>query len=414
MTDTADSPTRESQPPTSDETEVEELRDRLNEVEEQNEELEKKVASAEAEKQKFSQKLDRIKRENSKLKQSPLFVATVQELLDDKEVLIRQHGNNQEAVTELTAELHDDIEIHDRVAVDNSLNVVKTLSDETDARARVMEVSSNPNVTYSDIGGLDKQLREVRETVEKPITNPEIFDTVGIDAPNGILLHGPPGTGKTMIAKAVAEKTDATFIQLAGSDLAQKFIGEGSKLVRNLFELARDNEPAVIFIDEIDAIGGTRNNSKTSGDAEVQRTLMQLLNEMDGFDDRGQVSIIAATNRVDMLDDAILRPGRFDRLIEVAEPDAAGREQIFQIQTREMSLENSLSPADLADMVEDGVTGADIDAVCTEAGMFAIRNDRTEVTEEDFKNAYTKMKEARTSEKNGDGETTAGTAVAFA
>jgi proteasome regulatory subunit len=413
MTDTADSATPDSQSrPSTDDDEVEELQNRLTNVEEQNEELQQKVASAEAEKKKFAQRLDRIKRENEKLKQSPLFVATVEETLENQEVVIRQHGNNQEAVTELTNELHEDIEPHDRVAVDNSLNVVKALTDETDSRARVMEVTGSPDVAYSDIGGLNEQLLEVRETVEKPITEPEMFDSLGIDPPNGILLHGPPGTGKTLIAKAVAQKTDATFIQLAGSDLAQKFIGEGAKLVRDLFKLARENEPAVIFIDEIDAIGGTRNNSKTSGDAEVQRTLMQLLNEMDGFDDRGQVSIIAATNRVDMLDDAILRPGRFDRLIEVDEPDAAGREQIFQIHTRDMKLADSVDAEDLADLVEDGVTGADIDAICTEAGMFAIRNERTEVTAEDFENAYEKLQDAR--DGGADSTAAAGTPTAFA
>jgi proteasome regulatory subunit len=195
-----------------------------------------------------------------------------------------------------------------------------------------------------------------------------------------------------MLAKAVANQTDATFIKMAGSELVHKFIGEGAKLVRDLFELARQHEPAVIFIDEIDAIASKRTDSKTSGDAEVQRTMMQLLAEMDGFDDRGQISIIAATNRFDMLDRAILRPGRFDRLIEVPVPGAEGRERIFQIHTRSMQVDDGVDFAALAEAT-DGASGADIKAVCTEAGMFAIRDDRTTVEMQDFEDAWEKIQQ---------------------
>jgi proteasome regulatory subunit len=193
-----------------------------------------------------------------------------------------------------------------------------------------------------------------------------------------------------MLAKAVANETDATFIKMAGSELVHKFIGEGAKLVRDLFELARQHQPAVIFIDEIDAIAAKRTESKTSGDAEVQRTMMQLLSEMDGFDDRGEIRIIAATNRFDMLDRAILRPGRFDRLIEVPNPDWEGREQIFRIHTRNMNVAEDLDFAALADLAEEA-SGADIKAICTEAGMFAIRDDRTTVRMQDFEDAYEKV-----------------------
>jgi proteasome regulatory subunit len=213
---------------------------------------------------------------------------------------------------------------------------------------------------------------------------------VGIDPPSGVLLHGPPGTGKTMLAKAVANQTDATFIKMAGSELVHKFIGEGAKLVRDLFELARQEEPAVVFIDEIDAIAAKRTDSKTSGDAEVQRTMMQLLSEMDGFEDRGEIRIIAATNRFDMLDRAILRPGRFDRLIEVPKPDAEGREQIFQIHTRDMNVSEDVDWTALAEMASEA-SGADVKAICTEAGMFAIRDDRTEVRMTDFEEAWEKI-----------------------
>jgi proteasome regulatory subunit len=217
-----------------------------------------------------------------------------------------------------------------------------------------------------------------------------MFEEVGIQPPSGVLLHGPPGTGKTMLAKAVANQTDATFIKMAGSELVHKFIGEGAKLVRDLFEVARENEPAVIFIDEIDAIASKRTDSKTSGDAEVQRTMMQLLSEMDGFDERGEIRLMAATNRFDMLDEAILRPGRFDRLIEVPKPDAVGREKILEIHTEDMNVAEDVDFARLAEELE-GYSGADIAALATEAGMFAIRDDRTTVREADFEAASEKL-----------------------
>ncbi|WP_135822637.1 proteasome-activating nucleotidase Pan1 [Halostella litorea] len=374
---------------TSQQEKIEALRERLEVLETQNEEMRDKLLDANAENNKYQQKLERLTHENKKLKQSPLFVATVQEVTDEG-VIIKQHGNNQEALTEVTDEMRTDIEPDSRVAVNNSLSVVKTLDDETDVRARVMEVSESPDVTYADIGGLEEQMQEVRETVEMPLNKPGAFDEVGIEPPSGVLLYGPPGTGKTMLAKAVANETDATFIKMAGSELVHKFIGEGAKLVRDLFQVARDHEPAVIFIDEIDAIAAKRTESKTSGDAEVQRTMMQLLSEMDGFEDRGEIRIIAATNRFDMLDRAILRPGRFDRLIEVPKPDHEGREIIFEIHTRDMNTADDVDFAALAEMAEDA-SGADVKAICTEAGMFAIRDDRTEIRQSDFEDAYEKI-----------------------
>ncbi|MFP4626593.1 MAG: proteasome-activating nucleotidase Pan1 [Natronomonas sp.] len=391
MTDTVDDVDFPYEDDESQQAKVEALEERLEILEAQNEEMRDKLLDANAENNKYQQKLERLTHENKKLKQSPLFVSTVQEITDDG-VIIKQHGNNQEALTEVTEEMRTDLAPDDRVAVNNSLSIVKQLDDETDVRARVMEVVESPGVTYEDIGGIDEQMEEVRETVEMPLENPEMFDSVGIDPPSGVLLYGPPGTGKTMLAKAVANQTDATFIKMAGSELVHKFIGEGAKLVRDLFELARQHEPAVIFIDEIDAIASKRTESKTSGDAEVQRTMMQLLSEMDGFEDRGQISIIAATNRFDMLDRAILRPGRFDRLIEVPEPSEEGREIIFQIHTRDMSVSTDVDFGKLAELTT-GASGADIKAVCTEAGMFTIRDDRTEVGMEDFEAAWSKIKQ---------------------
>ncbi len=370
---------------------IESLQEELDVLESQNEEMRDKLLDANAENNKYQQKLERLTHENKKLKQSPLFVATVQEITPDG-AIIKQHGNNQEALTEITAEMRETLAPDDRVAVNNSLSVVKTLEKETDVRARVMQVEHSPDVTYADIGGLEDQMQEVRETVEMPLEHPDMFEDVGIQPPSGVLLYGPPGTGKTMLAKAVANETDATFIKMAGSELVHKFIGEGAKLVRDLFEVARENQPAVLFIDEIDAIASKRTDSKTSGDAEVQRTMMQLLSEMDGFDERGEVRIIAATNRFDMLDPAILRPGRFDRLIEVPKPNTEGREIIFQIHTRKMNLASDIDFDDLAEMTPDA-SGADIKAICTEAGMFAIRDDRTEVTLNDFLEAHEKLQQ---------------------
>jgi len=391
MTDTVDDVELPYDDSASKQEKIESLEERLEVLESQNEEMRDKLLDANAENNKYQQKLERLTHENKKLKQSPLFVATVQELTDEG-VIIKQHGNNQEALTEVTEEMREGLEPDARVAVNNSLSIVKSLENETDVRARVMQVDESPDVTYGDIGGIRDQIDEVRETVEMPLKNPDMFDDVGIDPPSGVLLHGPPGTGKTMLAKAVANQTDATFIKMAGSELVHKFIGEGAKLVRDLFELARQHQPAVIFIDEIDAIASKRTDSKTSGDAEVQRTMMQLLSEMDGFEERGDIRIIAATNRFDMLDRAILRPGRFDRLIEVPEPDTAGREQIFQIHTRTMNVADDVDYESLAEL-SDGASGADIKAVCTEAGMFAIREDRTEVRMTDFEEAYEKIKQ---------------------
>jgi proteasome regulatory subunit len=391
MTDTVDDVDMPYDEDVSQQEMIDALEERLEVLEAQNEEMRDKLLDANAENNKYQQKLERLTHENKKLKQSPLFVATVQELTDEG-VIIKQHGNNQEALTEVTEEMREDLEPDSRVAVNNSLSIVKSLDDETDVRARVMQVEESPGVDYTDIGGIEEQVEEVRETVEMPLKNPGMFEDVGIDPPSGVLLHGPPGTGKTMLAKAVANQTDATFIKMAGSELVHKFIGEGAKLVRDLFELARQHEPAVIFIDEIDAIAAKRTDSKTSGDAEVQRTMMQLLSEMDGFEDRGEIRIIAATNRFDMLDRAILRPGRFDRLIEVPKPDATGREQIFQIHTRNMNVADDVDWAKLADLAVDA-SGADVKAICTEAGMFAIREDRTEVRMADFENAYEKIEQ---------------------
>ena len=365
------------------------LREHFEEIVRVNEQLTEQLDSARSRQSDLTGQVERLERENETLKTSSLYIATAEELTDDG-VIIKQHGNNQEVLTEVSPSVREDLEAGDRVAINDSFSVKTILDPETDSRAQAMQITQSPDVTYDDIGGLEEQIVEVREAVEAPLVDAEQFRTVGIEPPSGVLLHGPPGTGKTMLAKAVANETDATFIKMAGSELVRKFIGEGARLVRDLFELASEREPAIIFIDEIDAIASKRTESKTSGDAEVQRTMMQLLSEMDGFDDRGEIRIIAATNRFDMLDRAILRPGRFDRLIEVPEPDVEGRERILEIHTETMSLADDVDFAALAQETV-GLSGAELASLATEAGMFAIRDDRTTVTADDFTDALEKV-----------------------
>ncbi|AEH36468.1 proteasome-activating nucleotidase Pan2 [Halopiger xanaduensis] len=385
-------PHRDIDPDLPDDERLEALRDHFEDIVDVHEQLTDQLDEAEQRREQLREKVDRVERENETLKSSSLYIATVEDVMADDEVVVKQHGNNQEVLTEVSPRVADRVEPGDRVAVNDSFAIQTVLDAETDARAQSMEITAKPEVGYEDIGGIDEQVREVREAVEQPLSEPEVFDEVGIEPPSGVLLYGPPGTGKTMLAKAVANKTDATFIKMAGSELVRKFIGEGSRLVRDLFEMAREREPAIIFIDEIDAIATTRSESKTSGDAEVQRTMMQLLSEMDGFEARGEIRIIAATNRFDMLDRAILRPGRFDRLIEVPEPDRDGREQILEIHTRDMNIADGVDFDAIADETE-GYSGADIESLATEAGMFAIRNERNEVTHKDFVDALEKIED---------------------
>ncbi|ACV47428.1 MULTISPECIES: proteasome-activating nucleotidase Pan2 [Halomicrobium] len=386
-----DRPRLDLDPDMTPEERLEALRDHFEQIVEVNDELESQLDAAKDRRRSLTDDVDRIERENEMLKTSSLYIATAEEVTDDG-VIVKQHGNNQEVLTEVSPSMRERLEAGDRVAINDSFSVKEILEGEKDARAQAMEVDGSPDVTYDDIGGLEAQIREVREAVEEPLINAEQFREVGIEPPSGVLLHGPPGTGKTMLAKAVANETDATFIKMAGSELVRKFIGEGARLVRDLFELAADREPAVIFIDEIDAIAAKRTESKTSGDAEVQRTMMQLLSEMDGFDERGEIRIIAATNRFDMLDRAILRPGRFDRLIEVPNPDFDGRTRILEIHTEQMELADTVELSSIAGKT-DGLSGAELASLATEAGMFAIRDQRTTVTEADFDDALEKIED---------------------
>ena len=331
-----------------------------------------------------------LKRENNQLKRMPLFVAVVVDILPNGEIYLRQQGNNQEYLTNASEELRPLLKPGAKVAVNNALSIVKVIGNIYDSRVRVMELEESPEISYAQIGGLSNEIKEVREAVEYPLTRPEIFRRIGVEPPKGILLFGAPGTGKTLIAKAVAHEAKATFIRMSGSELVHKFIGEGAGLVRELFQLARERAPAIVFIDEIDAVGSMRTNDGTSGSAEVQRTLMQLLAEMDGFDNRGDVRIMAATNRADMLDPALLRPGRFDRLIEIPVPDRESRLQILKIHSRNMKL-GTVDLEEIA-LLTEKATGAELEAICREAGMMAVRRDAEEISMIDYTAAVHKVK----------------------
>jgi proteasome regulatory subunit len=352
--------------------------------------LESQILDLKVRNEELGREIAQLRRENNQLKRMPLFVAVVVDILDKGEVYLRQQGNNQEYITHVNEDLFSQLKPGTKVAVNNALSIVRIVGNIFDSRVRVMELDESPEVTFKHIGGLEKEIEEVREAVEYPLTKPHIYEQVGVDPPKGILLFGPPGTGKTLIAKAVAHEAKATFIRMSGSELVHKYIGEGAQLVRELFSLAREKSPSIVFIDEIDAVGSTRTNDGTSGSAEVQRTLMQLLAEMDGFDTRGDVRIMAATNRVDMLDPALLRPGRFDRVIEIPLPDAAARREILKIHSRKMRLEG----VDLDRIVEmtENTTGAELQAVCREAGMMAVRREATGVSQDDFLKAVRKVK----------------------
>ncbi len=356
----------------------------LKELEAENASLRSQLEMLMRQNANLSAELQYYKKEVEKLVSPPLIEAVLLEMLDDGRAVVKSTtGPN------LIVRIDDKIDRTSlrpgsRVALNQrGSTIVEVLRERQDPIAQAMEVIERPNVSYRDIGGLSEQLKLVREVVELPLTRPELFKELGIEPLKGVLLYGPPGTGKTLIAKAVAREANATFIRVVASEFVQKFIGEGARIVREVFSLARKKAPAIIFIDEIDAIGAKRLDIGTSGEREVQRTLMQLLAEIDGFNDLYNVRIIAATNRIDILDPALLRPGRFDRIIEIPPPDFKGRIEIFRIHTRKMKVSRNVDFGKLAEMTE-GFTGADIKAVCIEAGYNALRKGKRTVQMSDF------------------------------
>ncbi len=330
-----------------------------------------------------------LQKQVTKLSAPPYVLAEVVEIVDARRVVIRTTNAGPAFIIEVPNEFS--VRPGDRVLMPaNGFSIVEKLPEETDEIANAMQVFEKPDVNFSEIGGLSSIVQDVKDVVELPLLNPEVFRDMGIDPPKGVLLHGPPGTGKTMIAKAVARETNSSFIKITASELARKYIGEGAKLVRNVFKLAKSKSPAIIFIDEIDAIASNRMDANTIGDREIQRTLMQLLSEIDGFDNLANVRIIAATNRIDILDSAILRPGRFDRIIEIPLPDETARREIFKIYLSKMKLSDDVNVELLVKSTND-LSGADIKAVCTEAGMNAIRNNKNRADSTDFTFATKKV-----------------------
>lgn len=353
----------------------------------------------EAELKRLQIELERTKRELNRMRAPPLLLGYVEDVLSDKKAVVKSTTGPSFVVglSEFIAPAK--VKAGARVALNKTtLAVIGVLPESYDPSVIAAEIITKPEVSYEDIGGLDSQILEIKETVETPLLNPDIYKKVGIDPPKGVLLIGPPGTGKTLLAKAVANNTNATFIRTVGSELVRKYIGEGARLVREMFDLAKEKAPSILFIDEIDAIGARRQDSSTSGDREVQRTLMQLLAEMDGFDPLGNVKIVAATNRPDILDEALIRPGRFDRIIDIPTPNEDARAQIFKIHTRKMNLQNI--DYTVLSKKTNNMSGADIKAICTEAGMFAIREKRDYITMNDFEKAIKKVSTQEENNKN--------------
>ena len=356
--------------------------------------LEKDKVLIENEKIRLEREAKSLRSEVERFRSPPLVLATITEVLDENRMTVKS-STGPSFLVNYSKFLDEKLLVPgSRVALNQqTFGIVEVLPSEKDANVSGMEIETKPDVTYEQIGGLEEQIIEVKETVELPLKEPELFEKIGIDPPKGILLYGPPGTGKTLLAKAVANETNATFIKIVASEFVKKYIGEGARLVREVFELAKEKAPAIIFIDELDAVAAKRLKSSTSGDREVQRTLMQLLAELDGFESRGDIGIIGATNRPDILDPALLRPGRFDRFIEVPLPNEDGRDgrkQILKIHTKRMALDEE-ADIDLLSDLTDGLSGADLKAVCTEAGMFAIREKRDKVTVADFMDAVDKV-----------------------
>lgn len=375
------------------------LTSRIEELQKQNEELISEVEfGAEFERDYLLNEMNRLKRELrevkkelARLKKPPLIVGLIKENLPNGKAIIESSTGPNFIVS--VADYIPDVDLKPgtRVAMNKqTLSIVRLLPPSVDPHVMGAEIIDKPLVTYQDIGGLEDQIVEVRETVEDPLLHPYKYKRMGIEPPKGVLLVGQPGTGKTLIAKAAANRTQATFIKFVGSELVQKYIGEGARLVRELFSMAKEKSPSIIFIDELDSVAAKRLDQSTSGDREVQRTMMQLLSELDGFEPVGDVKVMAATNRPELLDKALLRPGRFDRIIDVPMPDKEARKKIFEIHSRNMPMAEDIDLETLARRSEEA-SGADIKAICTEAGMLSLRKEKEIIDSRDFFEAIEKV-----------------------
>jgi 26S proteasome regulatory subunit T2 len=325
------------------------------------------------------------------LRGTPMAVGTLEEIIDDDHAIISTASGPESYVSIMSFVDKDMLEPSCQVLLHHKTQaIVGVLQDDTDPLVSIMKLDKAPTESYADIGGLEQQIQEIKESVELPLTHPELYEEMGIKPPKGVILYGVPGTGKTLLAKAVANQTSATFLRVVGSELIQKYLGDGPKLVRELFRVAEEHAPSIVFIDEIDAIGTKRYDSTSGGEREIQRTMLELLNQLDGFDTRGDVKVIMATNRIDSLDPALIRPGRIDRKIEFPLPDVKTKRHIFRLHTSRMSLSEDVDLEEYI-LAKDDLSGADIKAVCTEAGLLALRERRMRVTKKDFTAAREKV-----------------------
>ena len=373
------------------------LTENVEKLEEENKILSGTLRRVEEESAMLRELFNKASNELSNIKKPALLVADIVQIVDKNKAVIKLPNGNKFFC--YISEEAKDVSNGDTVLVDQkSLNVINKVDLGEGMEVEKYVIIEKPLESWKDIGGLGEEINEVKEVIELPLKKPELFEKIGIKPPKGVLLYGPPGTGKTLLAKAVAHSTNATFIEIVGSELVQKFIGEGAKLVKEIFNLAKRKAPAIIFIDEIDALAAMRIETGTSGEREVNRTFMQLLAELDGFSPLGNVKVIGATNMIHILDKAIIRPGRLDRLIEVGLPDETGRLEIIKVHTKNMNLKN----VKLKDVVKgmEFFSGAEIQAVCMESGYFAIREDRDYVTQEDFLMAIEKVRQEEDEEQD--------------
>ncbi|CAO0798242.1 unnamed protein product [Mucor circinelloides] len=336
----------------------------------------------------LKRELVRAQEEVKRIKSVPLVLGQFLEPIDQHTGIVGSTTGSNYVVRILSTIDRELLKPSSSVALHRHSNaLVDVLPPEADSSISLLGADERPEVAYADVGGLDIQKQEIREAVELPLTHFDLYRQIGIDPPRGVLLYGPPGTGKTMLVKAVAHHTTASFIRVVGSEFVQKYLGEGPRMVRDVFRLARENSPSIVFIDEIDAIATKRFDAQTGADREVQRILLELLNQMDGFDQTSNVKVIMATNRADTLDPALLRPGRLDRKIEFPTPDRRQKRLIFQTITSKMNLSEEV---DLEEFVSrpDKLSGAEIAAICQEAGMHAVRKNRYVILSKDLEKGY--------------------------
>ncbi|PRT55483.1 26S protease regulatory subunit 8 [Wickerhamiella sorbophila] len=346
----------------------------------------------EAQRNALNAKVRLLKEELQLLQEPGSYVGEVVKVMSKDKVLVKVHPEGKYVV-----DVASDIDVKQiqpsmRVCLrSDSYQLHQILPNKVDPLVSLMMVEKVPDSTFDMVGGLDKQIKEIKEVIELPVKHPELFESLGIAQPKGVILYGPPGTGKTLLARAVAHHTECKFIRVSGSELVQKYIGEGSRMVRELFVMAREHAPSIIFMDEIDSIGSSRGEGGSgSGDSEVQRTMLELLNQLDGFESSKDIKIIMATNRLDILDPALLRPGRIDRKIEFPPPTVEARADILRIHSRSMNLTRGIDLHKIAEKMT-GFSGAEVKGVCTEAGMYALREHRIHVTQEDFELAVAKV-----------------------